>query len=103
MDKLFNKKIKILLSNLCCSACKNEFSEESFSIETREKGLLSGNLTCAYCGKNFGKIFIGISGDSLKTEPVEVKDGPEAIDYDDVIDAHLFIKELDETWQKHLP
>ena len=36
-------------------------------------------------------------------EPLEVQEGPEPISYDDVIDAHRFIKNLDADWQKHIP
>ena len=34
---------------------------------------------------------------------MEVQEGPEPISYDDVIDAHRFIKNLDGNWHKHLP
>ena len=35
-------------------------------------------------------------------EPLEVTEGPEPITYDDVIDAHRFIKELEGDWNKYL-
>ena len=46
--------------------------------------------------------FLGLSGLDIK-EPLEVQQGPEPINYDDVIDAHGFIKNLDEHWQNYLP
>ena len=103
MNKLLSAKIKRLFSNLCCSVCKNEFDEQSLCVEKQEKGLLTGNLSCKYCGKDFGKVFIGIPNLNSKTEPAEIQDGPEAINYDDVIAAHRFIKELDKNWKKYLP
>ena len=81
------KKIKKLFSNLCCSHCKNGFDED-----------------CKYCGKDFGVAFLGINNVDVKSyEPLEIQEGPEPITYDDVIDAHRFIKTLDADWQKHLP
>ena len=54
--------------------------------------------------RNFGVAFLGISNFDVKNyEPLEVQEGPEPINYDDVIDAHRFIKNLDADWQKHLP
>ena len=103
MDKRTGEKIKVLFGNLCCSVCKNEFDEESITILRKEKGLLSANLSCKHCGKDFGTTFIGLSGQNIKSEPVIIQEGPLPINYDDVLDAHLFIKELDKTWQKYLP
>ena len=36
-------------------------------------------------------------------EPLEVQEGEPAITYDDVIDAHRFIQNLDEHWSDYLP
>ena len=103
VNKLIKEKLKILFSNLCCSYCKNEFDENSIEITRMENGLLVCRLTCKYCGKNFGAAFIGISNLEVKSTPLEVKDGPDPITYDDVIDAHEFIKNLDEHWHEYLP
>lgn len=100
------KKLKVLFENLCCSACKNGFEEESITIKRQEDGLLVINLSCTHCGKNFGVAFVGINDLDVKEpqiEPLEVQDGPEPITYDDVIDAHRFIRDLDEHWHEHLP
>ncbi|MDR1168893.1 MAG: hypothetical protein LBK53_08430 [Heliobacteriaceae bacterium] len=96
------KKIEILFSNLCCSQCKSGFDENSIDIKREEAGLTVTHLECRRCGKKFGIAFIGFSGLEVK-EPLEVQEGPEPINYDDVIDAHRFIRELDEHWQEHLP
>lgn len=98
------KKIEKLFSNLCCSQCKNSFDKDSVVIKREEEGLTVISLVCKHCGKNFGVAFLGFSDIDLKNyEPLEVQEGPEPINYDDVIDAHRFIQNLDSDWQKHLP
>lgn len=98
------KKIKKLFSNLCCSHCKNGFDEDSITIKREEEGLTVVGLSCKHCGKDFGVAFLGINNVDVKSyEPLEIQEGPEPITYDDVIDAHRFIKTLDADWQKHLP
>lgn len=98
------KKIEKLFNNLCCSHCKNSFDEESITIKREEDGLMVVSLECKKCGKNFGVAFLGFTDIDVKAyEPLEVQEGPEPINYDDVIDAHRFIQNLDAGWQKHLP
>ena len=98
------KKIEKLFSNLCCSQCKNSFDEDSVIIKREEEGLTVISLVCKHCGKNFGVAFLGFSDIDVKNyEPLEVQEGPAPINYDDVIDAHRFIQNLDSDWQKHLP
>lgn len=99
------KKIKLLFKNLCCSACKADFDENSIEILRQEDGLSVVHLTCQNCGKSFGVAFLGLSNIELKDEDaniLEVQDGPEPINYDDVIDAHRFIKKLDAHWSDYL-
>ena len=103
MNEKVLKKIKVIFNNLCCSSCKNEFDENSITILKQEKGLITANLSCKFCGKDFGTTFIGLTNLDIKSEPATVQEGPVPINYDDVLDAHIFIKELDKTWQKHLP
>ena len=95
------KKLKVLFDNLCCSQCKTGFDEESIDIKREEDGLLVTHLVCRHCGKSFGVAFLGLSGLEVK-EPLEIQDGPEPINYDDVINAHRFIKNLDEHWQDYI-
>lgn len=98
------KKIEKLFSNLCCSQCRNGFDEDSIVIKRKEDGLLVVGLECKHCGKSFGVAFLGISNVDVKDyEPLEVVQGPEPINYDDVIDAHNFIKNLEDDWSKYLP
>lgn len=100
------KKLKALFSNLCCSVCKSEFDDDSIEIKRQEQGLIVTHLTCRHCGKNFGVAFVGINNIEVKNSddlPLVVQEGPEPINYDDVIDAHRFIRNLDEHWQDNLP
>ncbi len=98
------KKIKKLFNNLCCSYCRNGFDEDSIIVKREEEGLTVVSLECQHCGKNFGVAFVGFTNINVKNyEPLEVQEGPDPISYDDVIDAHRFIKNLDSDWQKHLP
>ena len=97
-------KLEVLFSNLCCSYCKASFDENSIEIKRQEKGLMVTKLVCQNCGKSFGVAFVGIDDIPLKDEePLEIQEGPDPISYDDVIDAHRFIKNLDEHWQDYLP
>lgn len=102
MSRYIKDKIKILLSNLCCSQCKNEFDYESLEIISKEKGLFTAELECKKCGKNFGTVFLSFNSTN-DTEPLTVVEGAKEITPDEVIDAHSFIRELDEHWQKYLP
>ena len=77
------KKIGQLFNNLCCSQCKNSFDENSITIKREEEGFTDFDINTY--------------------EPLEVQEGPDPINYDDVIDAHRFIQNLDADWQKHLP
>ena len=100
------KEIKTLFNNLCCSHCKNGFDEDSVIIKREEEGLIVTSLVCRHCGKNFGVAFLGFSGIQVKDKNdlvMEVQEGPDPITYDDVIDAHRFIQNLDGNLHKHLP
>ncbi len=101
-------KIDVLFKNLCCSRCKSDFDENSIQILRKEDSVIVINLKCQICGKDFGTAFIGTKNlnaeyfDRLKTPLRMIEDLP-PISKDDVIDAHEFLKELDEHWTKYLP
>ncbi len=97
-----NKKFTKLLENLCCSQCKTGFDDDCVFIKRMEDDMLVVQVVCKNCGKSFGLAFVGYSQAAIK-EPLEVISGPEAISYDDVIEAHRFIQNLDEHWQDYLP
>ena len=69
-----------------------------------EKELSVIQITCHNCGKSFGIALLGINELDIKEPlPFEMQDCPERITSDEVIDAHNFIKDLDENWQQYLP
>ena len=103
------RKIAALFKDLCCSACKSNFDEESVTImreeKTPEEEMIVFRLSCPNCGKSFGVAFLGISDFELKNYSeddlaLQVQDGVAPISEDDVIDAHNFIKKLDNDWRK---
>ncbi len=105
-----NKKlINMLFSDMCCSECKSDFTEDSVFVLRKEKNLSVIQIICQNCGKSFG---IAILGDCDEKDALshpaselalQIQDGPDAICYDDVIDAHNFFKNLDEGWEKYIP
>lgn len=103
-------KIKRLFADLCCSSCKSDFDEDSIKIMREEDCLYVVQIVCKKCKKSFGLAFLGLESIMLKPEDVKdealtlkIEDGLPAIGYDDVIEAHKFIKDLDKDWQKHIP
>ena len=103
MEKYIKEKLNTSLSNFCCSQCKAEFDNECVKIISREKGLFVTNLICKNCGKDFGITLLKLNNAESLSEPFEIIEGSEVIGMDDVIDAHKFIRDLDEHWQDHLP
>ncbi len=105
-----NKKIiNMLFSDMCCSECKSDFTEDSVFVLRKEKNLNVIQVICQHCGKSFGIALLGGCVEKDKTNlakdelALQIQDGPDAICYDDVIDAHNFFKNLDESWEKYIP
>ena len=102
-----NTKTKItkLFNNLCCSQCKSDFREDSIEIVRKEDSMLVVKLHCCECGKTFGLAFLGINSIEVKDdiEPLEMVTDLPPITKDDVLDASIFIQNLDEHWTKYLP
>ncbi len=103
--ELINK----LFSNMCCSDCRSDFTEESLKIIRQENDLYVVQITCQKCGKSFGLALFGHC--SLKKNfctkdddlVLQIQEGPAPIGIDDVLDAHNFIKNLEDDWQKYIP
>ena len=106
MDK---KIVNLLFSDMCCSECKADFTDDSVFVLRKEKNLNVIQIVCQNCGKTFGIALLG--GCEEKSEvaqtrenlALQIQDGPDAICYDDVIDAHNFFKNLDENWEQYIP
>lgn len=100
--------IKKLFSDLCCSSCGHDFDEDSIYILREEEGLFVLQVICPNCQKSFGVAILGMESISLKEKDdeklkLEIKDFPNPISYDDVIDAHRFIQKMDKDWKKYIP
>lgn len=105
-----NKKlINILFSDMCCSDCRADFNEDSVFILRQENNLFVIQIVCQNCGKSFGIALLGgcdekeLVKHSQNDVSLQIQEGPDAICYDDVIDAHNFFKNLDDDWQKYIP
>lgn len=105
------RKLAVLFKELCCSACRADFDENSVNIIREEKGedeeLIVFKLVCQKCGKSFGVAFLGIPDVTLKNYSEEdlvlkIQERAEPITTDEVLDAHKFIKELDKDWTKFI-
>ena len=92
MKDFTQKDIKTLLSNLCCSKCRNDFDIDSIKVIESDKDIMICNLHCLKCDKDFGEIIFNYNKKSRIHTPLEVIEGPLPISTDDVIDAHNFIK-----------
>ncbi len=92
MKNFTQKDIKSLFSGLCCSRCKNEFTKNSIEILERDCNILLCRLSCEKCGKDFGEIVFNFNRKADSHSPLEIIEGPPPISYDDVIEAHRFIR-----------
>lgn len=99
---IMKNDIKKLFKDICCSRCKSGFDEDSIHLMRYEEDLTVVQLECKKCETCYGVAFLGFSGICFK-EPLEIQEGPEAINYDDVIEAHKFIQNLEGNWQDYLP
>ena len=94
MKNYTEKDIKTLFSNLCCSKCRNDFTSDSITVKEHEGDILICNLKCQVCGMDFGDVVFNFNKKSEFHNPMEIINGPPPITYDDVIDAHRFIKKM---------
>lgn len=97
------KNLEKLFENLCCGFCKHSFDSESFEILRRDENHLIASFSCKYCGNDFGLTLIGYNDLEVKDAPPCPEKTRAPIDYDDVIEAHRFIKNLKGDWNKYLP
>ena len=105
-----NKKIvNMLFTDMCCYECKSDFTEDSVFVLRKEKNLTVIQVICQHCGKSFGIALLGgcdeknLASAAPSDVALQIQEGPDAICYDDVIDAHNFFKNLDEKWEQYIP
>ena len=94
MKNSCKEAIKTLFKNLCCSKCKNDFDSESITIKSEENNVMICHLKCQICSMDFGDIVLNINKKSDIHNPMEIIEGPPAININDVIEAHRFIKKM---------
>jgi len=92
MKNITQKDINTLFSGLCCSHCKNDFTKNSIKILEKEGDILICNLVCEKCGKDFGEVVFNFNRAAEKHTPLNILDGPPPVSFDDVIDAHRYIR-----------
>ena len=102
------KKIVKMFDDLCCSQCHSEFFEDSIEIVRQEDNLYVVKIVCANCHKSFGLAMLGVNPVDFKADvfnkfsdddlKLKIDEEGEPISYDDVLDAHEYIKNLDENW-----
>ncbi len=97
-----------------CRFCANPFSSEGIQLLREEPGIIVVRVTCSSCGQPLGVAIVG-----TKTSPrahrrmncppdwtkrdIERLSGQPPINYDDVLTAHEFFKDLGPDWTRHLP
>ena len=92
-----------LLAGMKCSQCSCDFNENSIRIMRFDDGLHVIRVKCENCEKSFGIAYLGLSEAELEKSYQEVKKkNTKPITIDDVLDAHNYIKNLDENWKEFL-
>lgn len=83
-----------MLSNLCCSKCKNDFDETSIKIIEKYDNILICNLYCNKCNKDFGNIVLKLNYTAKEHDTMQIIEGPVPINTDEIIDIHNYLKKL---------
>ena len=109
------RKIVKMFDDLCCSDCHQSFGENSISIIRREDNFLVLQIICENCGKSFGLAMLGINSVEIKDDKgipitnfsdedlkLKIEEDLSPISYDDVLDAHEYIKNIDENWKNFI-
>ena len=97
-----------MLDDMCCSSCHSSFDENSIEIVREEDNLCVIQIVCSECKKSFGLAFLGINSVENKqknsTDDIKFKIDEEVapISYDDVLDAHKYIQNIDKNWQNFI-
>ena len=96
---------KNLFAGLCCNVCHHDFNEDAVKVKREEKNLYVLEIICPECGKNFGIALLAKNQNDAQNidTPLEIQDCPLPVSYDDVLDAHEFIDNLQKDWTKYIP
>ena len=89
------------ISGLKCSNCLSDFDEKSIRIMHSDDGFLVLKIFCPNCSKSFGLAFLGLGEDEI-AKTVSAGENALPITFDDVLDAHHYIQNLDENWKNFI-
>ena len=92
MENFSQQDINSIFASICCSHCKNNFTKNSVKILENFGDIYSINLSCEKCGKDFGNVLLKFNKNEKYHGDMQILEGAPVINYDDVIDAHRYIK-----------
>ena len=99
--------IKLFFSKMKCTGCENYFQDEDVEILRQEENYTVVRIHCEHCQKHIGVAILGIDKEqmmkSLELNQPETKQSPPPIDYDDVMKARDFFRNLGDDWVKFIP
>ena len=90
-----------LISALRCSKCFREFDENSIQVMRFDEEVFVLKITCSHCFKSFGMAFLGLGEEDILNS-VNSQKTLEPITFDDVLNAHNYIQNLDENWKNFI-
>lgn len=101
-----NNNIIRLISSMHCSCCNKRLDDKCITFQGQHGELTIIKISCKNCGKNFAIAFMGLISDeldiSLQQNDETYACSNEPINYDDVLNAHEFIQNIDENWRRFI-
>lgn len=104
-----------------CRHCSSRYATDGIQLVREEPGAYVVRITCSKCHQPLGTALIGLSnapdpfaqqvgkteapsfpGEWTKRDIERLSNHP-VIDYDDVLNAHLFVQSLGDNWNQYLP
>ncbi len=96
-----------------CNYCNENFESNSIKLLKQETKVVVVQITCSFCHHAYGTAVVAMNSEPIPSENVipigwSKKDVKrlskfKAINEDDVLTAHRFIKDLGHDWIKYLP
>ncbi len=94
--------VRQLIANVKCAICSREYSEDDVAIMGQQDDVWMLMVSCQHCGTQ-GIILAMVKEDEeqvevvtdLTAEELERMEGMPAIDIDDVLDVHRFLRDFD--------
>lgn len=108
--------IQNFFSRMRCNYCSHSFAPNDIELIRQEEGMYIVNVHCGHCDKQNGVAMVGLESSEETGQPIfnfpdpELTEGEvyrlsdyDPITEDDVLDAHQFIQDLDESWIQLIP